>query len=186
MSFRSHPFVAYTIEVTPVYVPAYRPDHTYSIVVDLGTDVPSQVHFGVSDGIFSDNSGAYTITIYQLEPALPVGIDIKPGSWPNAINLDSKGVIPVAVLSSEDFDAATVDPSTVLLGGVDVAVRGKGNKLMAHIEDVDGDGLIDLVVQVDTEAASLWTSGTVILTATTYDNQDIIGSDEVVIVPPEE
>jgi len=114
-----------------------------------------------------------------------VDIDIKPGSWPNAINLGSKGVIPVAVLSSEDFDATTVDPSTVLLGGVDVAVRGKGSKLMAHIEDVDGDGLIDLVVQVDTEAAGLWTSGTVILTATTYDGQDIIGSDEVVIVPPE-
>lgn len=53
-------------EVSPVYVPAYRADHTYKIVVDLGTAVPSQVHFGVADGIFGDNSGEYTITICQL------------------------------------------------------------------------------------------------------------------------
>ncbi|MCJ7728735.1 MAG: hypothetical protein MUO27_02470 [Sedimentisphaerales bacterium] len=50
-------------------------------------------------------------------------IDIKPGSWPNAINLGSNGVIPVAILSSQYFDATTVKPESVELGGVGAAVR---------------------------------------------------------------
>ena len=33
-----------------------------------------------------------------------VGIDIKPGSFPNSINLKGKGVIPVAILSTTTFD----------------------------------------------------------------------------------
>ena len=42
-------------------------------------------------------------------------IDIKPGSDPNPINPGSNGLIPVAILSSEDFDATTVDPATIEL-----------------------------------------------------------------------
>ncbi len=56
---------------------------------------------------------------------------------------------------------------------------------MAHDEDVNGDGLPDKVVQVETEAAGLWTSGDVILTGETTDGVFFQGSDAVVIVPPE-
>src|SRR5207248_3131225 len=42
-----------------------------------------------------------------------VGIDIQPGISPNLINLKSKGVIPLAILTTATFDATTVDPSTV-------------------------------------------------------------------------
>ena len=39
-----------------------------------------------------------------------VGIfDIKPGSCPNPINLNNKGLIPVAILGSEIFDLTTID-----------------------------------------------------------------------------
>lgn len=44
-------------------------------------------------------------------------IDIKPGSFPNSINLGSNGAVPVAVFSTAGFDATTVDPSTLVLGG---------------------------------------------------------------------
>ena len=117
-----------------------------------------------------------------ITTAIPVEIDIKPGSDPNPINQGSNGLIPVAIMGSDTFDATSVEPESVELGGASVAVRGKGNS-MANVEDVNGDGLLDLVVQVETEAAGLWTSGTVVLTATTYYHEDIIGSDEVVIVP---
>jgi len=86
--------------------------------------------------------GADTLATVGIE----VTIDIKPGSYPNAINLGSKGVIPVAILSSGDFVATSVNPDTVMLGGATIAVRGKGSKLMAHEEDVNDDGLVDLVV----------------------------------------
>lgn len=112
-----------------------------------------------------------------------VSIDIKPGSDPNPINPGSNGLVPVAILSSEDFDATTVDPTTVELAGARVAVRGEG-KLMAHEDDVDGDGLLDLVVQVETQSfTDLGEGGMVALTGTTFSGEDIVGYDEVVIVP---
>lgn len=112
-------------------------------------------------------------------------IDIKPGSYPNAINLGSHGVIPVAILSSACLDATTVNPDTVELAGAGVAVRGKADKLMARLEDVNRDGLDDLVIQVETEnlVPGLFQDGRVVLTGITYDGFPIKGSDEITIVP---
>ncbi len=117
---------------------------------------------------------------------LTVEIDIKPGSYPNSINLGSKGVVPVAILSSDEFGATTVDPETVLLAGAGVAIRGKGSKLLAHQEDVNSDSLVDLVVQVETENLNpdAFQDGYAILTGETYSGQLIEGSDEITIIPP--
>jgi hypothetical protein len=46
---------------------------------------------------------------------ISAAIDIKPGSFPNSINLGSGGTVPVAILSSITFDAMKVDPLTVTL-----------------------------------------------------------------------
>jgi len=121
----------------------------------------------------------------KCKEVIEVEIDIKPGSYPNAINLGSQGVIPVAILSSADFDATSVDPETVELAGSGVAVRGKGNKLMAHKEYVNGDALIDLVVQVETENfnPNSFQDGDAVLTGFTFDCVLIMGSDEIIIVP---
>lgn len=68
-------FIVYDVDsnseiLSRPYVPAYRAaDHTYTFVVDLsllGVAGTSHLHFGVSDGVYSDNSGAYAITISQL------------------------------------------------------------------------------------------------------------------------
>ena len=131
--------------------------------------------------IDSDNKDNYPLIIVN------VAIDIKPGSYPNAINLGSHGLIPVAILSSDQFDATTVDPETVELAGAGVAVRGKSNKYMAHKEDVNADGLVDLVVQVATEnldPESLQ-DGFAILTGKMFDGLPIEGKDQITIVPPE-
>jgi len=128
--------------------------------------------------------GAYE---WQGPKVIPVAIDIKAGSYPNAVNLGSYGLIPVAILSSDQFDATTVDPETVELAGAGVAVRGKSNKYMAHQEDVNGDGLVDLVVQVATENLSPeWLQdGFAVLTGKTFDGVPIEGKDKITIVPPE-
>ncbi len=46
-----------------------------------------------------------------------ITIDIKPGSDHNSINLKSWGVVPVAVLTTSDFNADTIDPTTVKFAG---------------------------------------------------------------------
>ncbi|HUT29890.1 MAG TPA: NosD domain-containing protein [Sedimentisphaerales bacterium] len=118
---------------------------------------------------------------------LVVAIDIKPGSYPNPINLGSYGLIPVAILSTAEFDATTVDPETVELAGAGVAVRGKSNKYMAQQEDVNGDGLLDLVNHVATENLdpNALQDGYAVLTGKTFGGEEITGTDEITIVPPE-
>ena len=130
------------------------------------------------------------VPIYLAAPGggdpTPIVIDIKPGSDPNPINQGSNGLIPVAIFTTDSFDAADVDPDTVTLNGAGVAVRGKAEKLMARLEDVDGDGEDDLILQVETQSEGVvWETGQVTLTGKTYDGVDIEGTDEVVIVPPE-
>jgi len=114
----------------------------------------------------------------------PVGIDIKPGSDDNTINLGSFGVIPVAILSSPDFDATTVDPETVTLAGAEVAIRGNGNKYLVNQEDVNGDGLIDLVCKIETEnlEPAIFQNGGAFLTGIA-NGVGIEGFDLITIVP---
>ena len=125
--------------------------------------------------------GPSTSTVLQVE------IDIRPGGYPNPINLGSGGLIPVAVFSSDSFDATEIDPATVELAGAPVATRGGG--YMAHGEDVDEDGLLDLVVQMETEeldASQLQGTNVVLaLTGSTHGDVDFEGCDEVVVVPPD-
>jgi hypothetical protein len=48
---------------------------------------------------------------------IEVAVDIRPGSCPNPLNCKSKGVLPVAILGTADFDVTTIDPVTVRLAG---------------------------------------------------------------------
>jgi hypothetical protein len=115
--------------------------------------------------------------------AIDAQIDIKPGAFPNSINLGASGAVPVAILSTATFDARSVNPISVTLAGAQVKVKGKGTPLAAF-EDVNGDGLIDLVVHVSTEALELSGGDTrAFLEARTFNNTPVIGSDWVRIVP---
>jgi hypothetical protein len=90
-----------------------------------------------------------------------VYVDIKPGSCPNPLNKKSKGVLPVAVLGTEDFDVTTIDPATIELTregrGVaplrwsyeDVATPFEGELCDCH--DLNGDGYMDLTLKFDTQ-----------------------------------
>jgi hypothetical protein len=58
------------------------------------------------------------IELQAIEP-LPVAIDIKPCGCPNPLNVNSKGVLAVAIVGTEDLDVAHIDPATVQLMLVD-------------------------------------------------------------------
>jgi len=96
-----------------------------------------------------------------------IPVDVKPGSDVNPLNLRSKGVLPVAILGSADFDVTLIDPASLLLNGVaplrwsyeDVCT----NDDMLTDTDFDGndgdmpDGYQDMTLKFSTQeiAASL-------------------------------
>jgi hypothetical protein len=109
-------------------------------------------------------------------PVLTVAIDIKPNNFPNSINPGNQGVIPVAILTDGVFDAATVDPTTIRFG-----VNGN-ETAPAHyaLEDVDGDGQLDMILHFKTQATGLVCGTTsAVLTASTFGGQAIRGTDSV-------
>jgi len=123
------------------------------------------------------------VSLTECAP-VAVGIDIKPGSDPNCFNSDGHGVIPVAILGSADFDASTVDPFTVLLNGAVVRVKGKSGNA-GSLEDVNGDGFQDLVVQIVDDSSYTVGDTTATLSGVTYDGVRIVGTDTICIRPPE-
>jgi hypothetical protein len=152
-----------------------------SAVVTAGQPVSG----AASSPSFSASTGYSPVIIIDAASPIHVEIDIKPDSDDNSINLGSNGNVPVAIFSSQTFDATTVDPTTVRLAGAAVELKGKGTP-MASAEDVNGDGRLDLVVHVETRALELsGTDATAVLTGQTVDGRLIRGEDTVRIVPPD-
>jgi hypothetical protein len=123
-------------------------------------------------------------TVVGLVPEeLSVAIDIKPGAVPNTINLGSRGVLPVAVLSTSTFDAATVDATTVTVANAGPRLRDNGQP-MSSLEDVNADGRLDMVVHVETRDLQLTSdSSEAVLRGKTETGMPIVGRDAVRIRP---
>lgn len=123
----------------------------------------------------------------ELAPdIIEVVIDVMPGSDTNPINLKSKGRLPVAILSTEEFHALDVDPDTVLFG--DPTAESGLSPERAVASDVNGDGLSDLLLFFSThdlvEAGALNEETTmVLLVGMTWDGDAIEGREAVRIVP---
>lgn len=120
-----------------------------------------------------------TLPVPRFASVIPVGIDIKPGAFPNTINLKSGGTVQVAILSTPSFDARSVDPLTVTLAGASVKVKGQGDPMIA-VQDVNGDGLPDLVVRVNIDELQLSATDTqATLRGQTLDGHAVSGTDTV-------
>lgn len=149
----------------------------------LLTGRTSSLDFPVTaDAYQSQRLGPTNAYIVRIIETLTVAVDIKPGSFPNSINLGSNGTVPVAILSTATFDATTVNPLTVTLASASVRLRGNGAPQAAE-QDVNNDGRLDLVVHVNTEALQLTNVDTLAeVKGETYSGQAIQGSDSVRIV----
>jgi len=134
---------------------------------------------------------------------IPVALDIRPTSCPNPLNVGAKGVVPVAILGTADFDVTQVDPATVTLAGVpplrwtleDVATPFEpllGKEAADECTTAGPDSVLDLTFKFDALAlaAALGpvTDGDVLVLSLEgnlleeFGGTPIVGEDVVVII----
>jgi hypothetical protein len=142
---------------------------------------------GVLTGTYGNNGGSINlkffsgsitgIPIYLVNlDAEVVIIDIKPNSSPNTINLKSRGVVPVAVLTTSNFNVDTLDLGTVEFAGA--------KPVRTTLVDVNEDGDMDMLFHFKTQHLNLNEKSTKAeLTGETTDEKQIKATDSVRIVP---
>jgi hypothetical protein len=120
------------------------------------------------------------ISNIRVTAFVPLAIDIKPGETPNSINSTSTGNIPVAILSTDSFNApARIAPTSLTFG----RTGDERSFLFCHQDDANGDGLVDLICHFDTGSAGFRAGdqrGN--LKGQTSDGVPVVGSDVVRIV----
>jgi len=114
---------------------------------------------------------------------IAVIIDIQPGDFPNFINKTSNGTVPVAILSSfffTDFNSPNqVDINSLTFGRT-------GNELSlsscSNPQDVDEDGLLDLVCHFEIQKTSFKKQDDIgLLVGKTLNGEPFLGFDFVVL-----
>jgi len=130
-------------------------------------------------------AGDFSHSVELICAQKSIEIDIQPGSERNPINLKSRGVIPVAVLTtsilagdSVDFDAQLVDPSTVTFGPSEAGTAHPDG----HLEDIDDDGDFDWVGHFRTQETGIACGDTeATLTGATYDRDEFEGTGSITV-----
>jgi hypothetical protein len=111
--------------------------------------------------------------------AIPVLIDIEPGNYPKRIDREEQRIVPIAILGSANFDARTVDINSLQFGPGRASPTDKG----AVFQDVNGDGIPDMVAHFSVPAIGLRCNDrSVFLVGKTLNGTAIGGADSVVVV----
>lgn len=144
---------------------------------------PGDTRYPEVTGLLDGPTGeAFKATcVVEIGSAIAVEIDIKPGSEENTINLGSKGNVPVAIFSTPEFDAATINPATITLANATLKMKGKGT-LMYSLTDLNEDDLLDMVIHVETQGFELTTSESADLSGRTFSGTPIFGTDSIRVV----
>lgn len=139
----------------------------------------------VAAGATSDSGsgGDFALARYLGAPTtITVSVDVKPESTDNVVPLQAGGVVSVAILTTDSFDATTVDPASVCFGDAeDPSARACIEKHhTGHLEDVNGDGQTDLLLHYNVAQTGIDPGDTqACLTGRTYAGVAIEGCDQI-------
>ena len=122
---------------------AYNAQGSPASYSTLGTTQSGEVHTYLIN--FSSTTGVSTLKL-----ATTVPVDVQPGDTVSTINPKSNGKIPVAILSTANFDATTVDPSSVRFG------PAANSPTASSVQDINGDGKPDLLLQFTTNQTGIY------------------------------
>ena len=148
---------------------------TMKLLINSSNQVTAMWDYG-SDGSFNliqqnfttlsftpgDTNDIYTGGFFAAGPTQPVpvevAIDIKPQSCPNPLNIKSKGVLPVVILGTPDFDVRMIDITSLRLNGI-APVRSAFEDVTTpsgldpcECLALSGDGSEDLILKFNTQA----------------------------------
>lgn len=174
----------------------------FDVTADLAPYAGETVYlrFELQDELFffNVNVDEVSLLVGSSGPTLiEVAVDVKPGGDDNPINLKvnlkqqgrapaAGGALPVAILGAAEYAVEEIDGESVLLG--DPRLSGAVQPWRWGLEDVNGDGLADLVLHysivdmvvagaIDHATTELWLLGS------TLDGTMVMGGDVVRIVP---
>ena len=100
------------------------------------------------------------------------------GPFPT-LSIQKPKVIPVAILTTDIFNASNVDSATVRFG----ASGTEAPPVQSALADVDGDGRIDMILHFRTQATAIQCGKTsAFLTGQTFEGGAIEASDSIVTV----
>lgn len=105
-----------------------------------------------------------TTVAWFLNPAATFGVNpptgvncvsanivVKPGSNQTIVNPRSQGSLPVAILSTNSFDATKINSATVRFGRTGT----EASPVHSSFADVNGDGALDMILQFNTQATGI-------------------------------
>lgn len=129
-----------------------------------------------------------------------VDFDVKPAGWPNPINTKSKGVTPVAILGTEEFDVSTIDVGSIYLDlpegiaspvsyGYEDVTQPAGTAWECNDTENGADGYMDLTLKFNTqelvEGLGEVNDGdelVITIKGSTFDGPDLVGDDCILIL----
>lgn len=159
----------YSWDITRAVRDSYQNDGILSVLIRFVQDtypdlISDPYNYGEAAGIAFPsglNTNCYLLIEYTMP--LEVAIDVKPESCPNPLNTKSKGVTPVAILGTADFDVTLIDLETVALAGVS-PLQWNWEDVATPFEPYTGkedcdldcntegpDGYLDLTLKFDTQ-----------------------------------
>ena len=150
-------------EIVPAYVATI--DESTGVVTEVATGVATPLGVPPTDLTFSPVA------------VMSINIDIRPGDPENSIPISKPVRVPVAVLGTESFDAASIDTDTLMFGPDRTAPEVTP---APRLRDVNADGYLDLVAFFRGDAAGITDTDTeVCLFDDTLDGERLLGCDAI-------